>query len=116
MGTYNINFRIEATRINSLRKKLEAIFGKNQIAFQIEKQKRNESRADRFNNAEELVGDAKSIIEELQGEMESWHDSIPENLQGGNKYSEVEEAISSLEELQGELENISFDVSFPGMF
>ena len=48
--------------------------------------------------------------------MESWRDSIPENLQGGDKYSEVEEAISSLEELQGELENISFDVSFPGMF
>ena len=65
MGTYNVNFQIEATRINSLRKKLEATFGKNQIAFQIKKQKRNESRVDRFNNAEELVGDAKSIIEEL---------------------------------------------------
>lgn len=117
MGNYNVTFKIEAKRIDSLRKKLESIFGKDQVSFQIEQQKKYESRADRLGEAEGLVGDANSIIEDLKGEMEEWRDSIPENLQGGDKYSEVEEAISNLEDLHGELEGIDFgNVSFPSMF
>lgn len=40
--------------------------------------------------------EAKSVLEDLQSEMESWRDSIPENLQGGNKCQEVEEAYDNL--------------------
>lgn len=117
MGTYNVTFRIEAKRIDSLRKKLEGIFGEDQVSFQIEQQKKHESRADRLSHAEGLIGDAGSIIEELKSEMEEWRDSIPENLQGGEKYGDVEEAVSNLEQLHDELEGIDFgNVSFPSMF
>lgn len=117
MGNYNVTFRIEAKRIDSLRKKLEGIFGEDQVSFQIERQKKYESRADRLGQAEGLISDANSVVEELQNEMEEWRDSIPENLQGGNKYSEIEEAVSNLEQLHDELEGIDFgNVSFPSMF
>jgi len=48
-----------------------------------------------------------SDIEELAGEMENWRDSIPENLQGGDKYCSVDEAASVLSDVQSELESVS---------
>lgn len=44
-----------------------------------------------------LVEDAKGEIETLAGELTDWKDSMPENLQGGNKADELDSAISELE-------------------
>jgi hypothetical protein len=52
--------------------------------------------------------------------MEEWRDSIPENLQNGDKAQEVNDAISELESLADELDNLTLpdfsSVSFPSMF
>lgn len=80
-------------------------------------QKAPTSRAERLSEAESDFESAKSTVEELRDEMTNWKDNIPENLQGGDKCSEVEEAESALEELINEMENIDFgNVSFPSMF
>ena len=46
----------------------------------------------------DFVDEACSEFESLQEEMQNWYDSIPENLQGGDKGSAVEEAANELEE------------------
>jgi len=41
-----------------------------------------------------------TLTEELGGEMREWYDNMSENLQGGDKGSQVEEAASTLEGLE----------------
>lgn len=93
--------------------------------------KKNPSRADRLKDIKEELSHARSIAEEQQGrveelkdEMQNWLDSIPENLQGGDKYQSIEEAISNLEEMYSYLDDATSaidsadgtEVEFPGMF
>jgi hypothetical protein len=40
-------------------------------------------------------------IEELAQEMRDWADNMPENQQGGDKHSEIEQAADTLEEQAG---------------
>lgn len=100
---------------------------------------RMEEKTKMVEAANGAIGDVDtSIVEELKEEMESWRDSIPENLQGGNKYDEVSSAcdaldaidigeladeISEPEEIQGRIEaletavqELGDSVEFPGMF
>ena len=121
MAIYTITARVDAARKDSVEKILRTAFKKEEggepIVFSVEKKTSPESRADRLSEAESMADDARAIVEELKGEMEEWHESIPENLQNGDKANEVQEAIDALEELQSNLENCSFgDVNFPGMF
>jgi DNA repair exonuclease SbcCD ATPase subunit len=53
--------------------------------------------------------DADSEIEELKEELQSWYDNLPENLQGGDKGSQLEEAIGQLESAQSFLQNVAVD-------
>lgn len=74
------------------------------------------SRAARFDAAMEKVRDAKSDVEELKSEMENWLENIPDNLQGGDKYSEVEQCIDDLDSIINDLESAESTVpDFPGM-
>lgn len=41
--------------------------------------------------------DAESIFEELKEEIESWRDGMPENMQGGDKYSQLEDCANQLD-------------------
>ena len=117
MANYEIKLTVEAARRESVEKKLREAFGKEIPIHSVEKLKTAESRADRLSEAEALVDDAKSIVEELKDEMEQWYDSIPENLQSGDKANEVQECKDNLENVQSELENVDFgSVEFPGMF
>lgn len=77
------------------------------------------SRADRLNESMESVRDAIGEVECLKDELQAWFDNLPENLQGGDKGSALEEAISSLETLQDSLDNAvseSESIEFPGMY
>lgn len=75
-----------------------------------------ESRSNRFDEAVGLVGDAKSSAEELRDELQNWLDGMPENMQGGDKASQLEEAISSLDEFIDAAENAEgVSVEFPSM-
>jgi hypothetical protein len=47
-----------------------------------------------------------SELDELKGEIEYWRDSIPENLQGGDKYSTLDDTANALESAIDELETI----------
>jgi len=115
MAQYKVSMTIDGTRLNSVRKKIEELFP-NSFALVV-KIEANQSRADRLGEAESSVEDSKSIVSELCEEMQSWFDSIPENLQGGSKADEVQEAIDSLQQISDDLENIDFgNVSFPAMF
>ncbi len=111
-----ITVRVEAARRESIEKKLKLAFGDDANMATIEKVKTAESRADRLSEAEGMVDDARQIVEDLKDEMEQWRDSIPENLQGGDKYSQVDDACNALEEIQSNLEQSDWGVEFPGMF
>lgn len=118
MAMFKVTFMVEASRTDFLVNKLKKMFSEEEIKTQVEKvQKAPSSRAERLSEAESEFESATSTVEELRDEMTEWKDSIPENLQGGNKYSEVEEAESALDDLINEMENIDFsNVSFPSIF
>jgi predicted translin family RNA/ssDNA-binding protein len=119
MAKYSIHAQIDGSYIKSVEKRLREAFpdSEERKLFLVTKEVVAESRQDRLNEAETKWDDAKSIVEELKGEMEEWHESIPENLQDGEKANEVQECIDALDNLYGEMDNISFsDISFPGMY
>lgn len=118
MAKYKITFTIDAARKESVDKKLREAFGDkvDGLTWEAEKVKSPTNRSERLAEAEALVDDARSIVEELKDEMEQWRDSIPENLQGGEKYSEVETACDALDEIYSNLEQSDWGVEFPGMF
>lgn len=119
MAEYRITATADDTNINAIRKKMAEVakIRGGEAGIQVEKVERNPSRADRLSRAESKLDDAKGILQDLKEEMENWRDSIPDNLQGGDKYSEIEECISALEDiLSGTVEDADFgSVSFPGM-
>jgi seryl-tRNA synthetase len=106
---------IDGNNIKAVQKKIKKAFPGQEV--QIEKVRVISSRPDRFAEAEEAWENAKSIVEELKGEMEEWHENIPENLQDSSKANEVQECIDALEEISNSLEEMDFsNVSFPSMF
>lgn len=48
---------------------------------------------------DDLVSDAFSIFEELNGELQDWYDNLPESFQSGSKGDELQEATGILENL-----------------
>lgn len=50
------------------------------------------------------ITEAHDTAEELRDELQDWLDNIPENMQGGQKASELEEAIGHLEEAMDHLD------------
>lgn len=115
MAKYDVRLMVDGANLKSVQKKLKDIFGIEGQA--VEKIEMRKSRADRLADAEELVGSARIIFEELQGEMQDWYDNIPENLQGSLKANEVLEVAAGLQEIVDSLEGVGFgNLSFPGMF
>ena len=75
------------------------------------------SRQTRFAKAVERIADPRSEIEGLRDELQDWLDGMPENLQGGSKADELQEAIGNLEDLIQALEEAEMtEIEFPGMF
>lgn len=50
---------------------------------------------------EAVVADALAELQALGEELREWHDNMPENLQGGSKGEEVDEAASAIENAEG---------------
>jgi len=115
MAQYRIAGTVAEERITTVTKKLKEIFGED--TFRVEKVNLSPSRADRLAEAEDHWSQAQSVVQELVEEMEQWHESIPENLQGGGKADEVEAAKDALQEILDALEQVDFgSADFPGMF
>lgn len=55
-----------------------------------------------------------SELEDLKGEIEEWRDNMPESLQGGDKYSTLDETANTLDSAISELEGVTFpEVKIP---
>lgn len=117
MANYRVVINgVTAGNIKSLANKIKKALGE-EFGSQVSRQDPARSRADRLSEAESLVDDAKSIVEELRDELQSWVDGLPENLQSGSKADELNDAISELESIQDQLESVEMtSVSFPGMY
>lgn len=117
MARYKVDFTVEAAQLKSAEKLLQKLLGPSskEIDWKVEKVKTPSNRAERLEEAAAMVSDALAIVEELKDEMATWRDSIPENLQSGDKCCAVDEACSALEEVQGNLEQCEWGVEFPGM-
>ena len=110
MAQYKVT--LQAASITQLQAQLKKLG----IEASVEKINLSPSRADRLSEVESAVEDAKSTVEELRDEIQNWYDSLPENLQGGDKASQLEEAVSALEELSSNLEQCDFSgIEFPSM-
>jgi hypothetical protein len=117
MAQYQITLKVDGTRKEFVEKALRKAFGDDAPVFTVEKVKTPESRAARLAEAEAMADDARQIVEELKEEMEQWRDSIPENLQSGDKYSQVDDCCTNLDDLHSNLEQCEFgSIDFPGMF
>ena len=78
---------------------------------------KQKSRAERFDEAKEAILSGKGEVEMLREELESWMDNMPENLQSGSKYEQLEAGISQLDEVIDALDTIEgIEVEFPGMY
>lgn len=113
---FRVTIVVTAANIVSLRKKAAAAFGEEATEVAFRKVKLDASRADRLDKIAADVADAAGTVEELKEELEQWKESLPENLQDGDKASELDEAISQLEDIHQALDGIEFDVAFPGMY
>lgn len=116
MPKYRIVIEVDGKNINTIQKQMEATFP--QQAVRVAKMGDGNSRQARLDEASVMVEDAAQIVSELHDEMQEWYDSIPENLQQGEKANEVEEEREALETLKDELEGVDFTSAsnFPGMF
>jgi hypothetical protein len=111
---YIVTMRIKGSKLLAVEKKAKAAWGDK---VKISHMRRSSSNADLLGDAQEHVEEAVEIIGELQDAMEERRDNTPENLQGTETYSAVEEAVDALESLKDEVEGVisSFDnVEFPG--
>lgn len=102
--------------VQSLVDKLMEKYGDG-VHVSVEKVKRPESRADRFQAALDAVSDAKGEVEALRDELQEWYDNLPENFQNGSKGEEIQAAIDQLEDAIGNFETAEgSECDFPGMY
>ncbi len=117
-----IDQTIEAISVAKARETARELLGemsKDLAVLTLIPKPRHPSRSERLEEAQAKIGDAKDIVEELKDEIEQWRDSVPENLQGGERYSQLEECEDALDNMVNSLdeaESAAGDVSFPGMF
>ncbi len=115
---YLIRFEATASDIRQMRKKLEDMGGST-LKARIQKIDSGLSRADRLVLAIQDAQDAVSEIESLKEEIEAWKDGLPENLQQGQKASDLEECFDALTSICEQLDSAITEgeqVSFPGMY
>ena len=118
-GRYLIRFEATAGNIKGMAAKIRALSSAEDLHARITKIESGMSRADRLADVSQLVSDALGEVESLKEELESWREGLPENLQNGDKASQLDDAISQLEELSSSLNDAkcsSSEVDFPGMF
>lgn len=116
MAVYNLQFSVNATNIKTIERMLKQL-GLQDVSA-VAKVKLNPSRADRLSELISGIEDAKSEIESLAEEMGNWYDSMPENLQSGDKASQIESAKDTLENVASELDSQIDElngVEFPSM-
>lgn len=82
--------------------------GVSELPVQHKKEK-YKSRANRLADAIAQIEAAITEIESIKDELENWRDSMPENLQNSDKYSNLESAIDELDNVFQTLDNAVSD-------
>lgn len=67
----------------------------------------NRKRRGRLKEAERLLGQARNIVEDVLEEERDSLDNCPENLQSGERYSIMENAVSELEDAISSIDEAS---------
>lgn len=70
------------------------------------RRKELQKAVDKLESLSELFYDVKDIVETCKNEEEEYRDSIPENLQGSDKYAMADEACDQLDQSYEYLEEI----------
>lgn len=65
----------------------------------------NGERRKKLERALELIGEAKSIVEEIKGEEEESFEAMPESMQSGEKGEKATVGIDALGEAMDSLDN-----------
>jgi hypothetical protein len=100
---YAVSVTVSGKNINSVRKQVERLFPGNK-SVHVAKVKKDLSSAERLNEADTFIGEARGIADELRGELEELRDDLPASLRGGTKEAELDDAIEALESLEERLE------------
>lgn len=66
----------------------------------------NKTRRAQLRKVQELIGDARALLEELAQEEREALDNTPESFQTGDRYEHADEDCTSLEEHVTSLEDI----------
>lgn len=99
MSTIKVTFTRDRLQVATVEKRFEEICKElfPGTTFHVEKYDPPTTRKERFDRALALVEEANSEFESLKEELDSWLESLPENLQGGSKADELGDAVSELE-------------------
>lgn len=118
MPWYEVKVRFEASRIDAAKAKVARLFAdQDDMEAAVRKVELATSRSARFDEAESDLEGVKATVGELKDELETWKDSLPENLQDGQKADEIQSAIDELESLDSALEGVDWpSIEFPGMY
>ncbi len=118
MTTFHVIVSQKGLQEKAFKKELEEIkefYQKANISFYREVP--SITKQDRFNKAMSMISSEKEELETLKEELENWKDNLPEQLVGGDKDSELEEAISQLEEIIDLIDQFDGNiVDFPNAF
>ena len=77
---------------------------------------KHKSRAARYEEAQQEVESAKTTVEDLRDELETWRDGLPANLQQGTKADELQSAIEDLDAVIASLDEAAgIEPDFPVM-
>jgi hypothetical protein len=119
MARFKLEVRaVKGTRSDTIAKAIEVFRAQKGIgSVSATKMPDNPTRAERLQEAAGMIDEAKSIVQELQEEMQNWYDNMPENLQNSDKASQIQEAADALDGILNSLEEADCDsVEFPGMY
>jgi hypothetical protein len=66
----------------------------------------NKDRRKRLADVAQRLEECRADIEIIKDEEQDAFDAIPENMQGGERAQQMEEAIGTLESLDGDLQDV----------
>lgn len=106
VGLRTLKKTYDSRVLDVLGRKLEKICKKGSSSFTVKEELPNLEEYKKLKilkyttNVTSLIEDAYSEIESLRDEIDEWLNSIPENLQGGDKGQQLEELLGYLEDIQ----------------
>ena len=102
-GEYTVTLTVSGDRVNRVLKRTRELYPDCEI--EVENANASVSRVVRLE-------EAKSIVENLQSEIQEWRDNLPENLQFGSKAEELDACIDSLDGLINAFDDMEFPSAF----